>query len=416
MANNKTDIFVYAHWLGMHEPKMIGILSAHQGKGRKSFSFKYDKNWLNSKEQFLLDPDINWFSGAQFPNGKENFGVFMDSMPDTWGKTLMKRKAVQLAQEKQIKTPNLYDIDFLLGVYDENRMGALRFKLNPQRDFLDNSHDYPTPPWSFIRELQHGASLVESDKNNNEVNKWLAILMAPGSSLGGARPKANILDETKHPWIAKFPSKNDTIDKAKWEYLAYKLAKLAGIEMAKSKIENISGNYSTFFTKRFDRLNGERIHFSSAMTMTGNNEDTIRDNTASYLELAEFIQFAGSNIKNDLHQLWKRIIFNIAISNTDDHLRNHGFILEKNGWRLSPAYDINPSIDKNELSLNIDTHNNALDYELAKSVGEYFQLENNEMDCIINEVKKAVSKWKEIAQQIGISRNEQELMKSAFNI
>jgi serine/threonine-protein kinase HipA len=416
MANNKTDIFVYAHWLGMHEPKMIGILSAHQGKGRKSFSFKYDKNWLNSKEQFLLDPDINWFSGAQFPNGKENFGVFMDSMPDTWGKTLMKRKAVQLAQEKQIKTPNLYDIDFLLGVYDENRMGALRFKLSPQRDFLDNSHDYPTPPWSSIRELQHGASLVESDKNNNEVNKWLAILMAPGSSLGGARPKANILDETKHPWIAKFPSKNDTIDKAKWEYLAYKLAKLAGIEMAKSKIENISGNYSTFFTKRFDRLNGERIHFSSAMTMTGNNEDTIRDNTASYLELAEFIQFAGSNIKNDLHQLWKRIIFNIAISNTDDHLRNHGFILEKNGWRLSPAYDINPSIDKNELSLNIDTHNNALDYELAKSVGEYFQLENNEMDCIINEVKKAVSKWKEIAQQIGISRNEQELMKSAFNI
>ena len=416
MANNKTDIFVYAHWLGMHEPKMIGILSAHQGKGRKSFSFKYDKNWLNSKEQFLLDPDINWFSGAQFPNGKENFGVFMDSMPDTWGKTLMKRKAVQLAQEKQIKTPNLYDIDFLLGVYDENRMGALRFKLNPQRDFLDNSHDYPTPPWSSIRELQHGASLVESDKNNNEVNKWLAILMAPGSSLGGARPKANILDETKHPWIAKFPSKNDTIDKAKWEYLAYKLAKLAGIEMAKSKIENISGNYSTFFTKRFDRLNGERIHFSSAMTMTGNNEDTIRDNTASYLELAEFIQFAGSNIKNDLHQLWKRIIFNIAISNTDDHLRNHGFILEKNGWRLSPAYDINPSIDKNELSLNIDTHNNALDYELTKSVGEYFQLENNEMDCIINEVKKAVSKWKEIAQQIGISRNEQELMKSAFNI
>jgi serine/threonine-protein kinase HipA len=168
MANNKTDIFVYAHWLGMHEPKMIGILSAHQGKGRKSFSFKYDKNWLNSKEQFLLDPDINWFSGAQFPNGKENFGVFMDSMPDTWGKTLMKRKAVQLAQEKQIKTPNLYDIDFLLGVYDENRMGALRFKLNPQRDFLDNSHDYPTPPWSSIRELQHGASLVESGTQLNK--------------------------------------------------------------------------------------------------------------------------------------------------------------------------------------------------------------------------------------------------------
>ena len=198
--------------------------------------------------------------------------------------------------------------------------------------------------------------------------------MAPGSSLGGARPKANILDENKELWIAKFPSKNDTIDKAAWEYLAYLLAKKAGINMAPCRIEKIAGNYNTFFTKRFDREKGERIHFASAMTMTGNNEDTIRDNTASYLDLAEFISNYGTNIEDNLHQLWRRIIFNIAISNTDDHLRNHGFILSNEGWILSPAYDLNPSIDKDGLALNIDTDNNALNFELAKTVGVYFRL------------------------------------------
>lgn len=240
--------------------------------------------------------------------------------------------------------------------------------------------------------------------------------MAPGSSLGGARPKANILDENKELWIAKFPSKNDTIDKAAWEYLAYLLATKAGINMAPCRIEKIAGNYNTFFTKRFDREKGERIHFASAMTMTGNNEDTIRDNTASYLDLAEFISNYGTNIEENLHQLWRRIIFNIAISNTDDHLRNHGFILTDEGWILSPAYDLNPSIDKDGLALNIDTDNNALNFELAKTVGEYFRLDEEHMNAIINEVLESVSQWKKIAKEIGIPRSEQELMEKAFNI
>ena len=280
--------------------------------------------------------------------------------------------------------------------------------------FLDDNNDYPTPPWSSIRELQYGASQLESDVSDDEVKKWLAILMAPGSSLGGARPKANILDDKDHPWIAKFPSKNDEIDKALWEYLAYKLALSAGINMTESKIEKVSDNYHTFFTKRFDRLGGERVHFASAMTMTGNNEDTIRDNPPSYLELAEFIQFSGADNTEDLHQLWRRIVFNIAISNTDDHLRNHGFILSNRGWRLSPAYDINPSIDKDGLSLNIDTDSNALDFELARSVGSYFQLDDKQMDNILNDVKSVVSQWKTIAQEVGISRQEQQLMEGAF--
>ena len=414
MGVDKTDIFVYAHWQGMPDPKLLGILSAHQGKGRKSFSFEYDREYLKSKERFLLDPDIGWYAGSQFPGDKENFGIFLDSMPDTWGRTLMKRRAVQQAREEEKTAPTLYDIDFLLGVYDPTRMGALRFKLDQSGPFLDDNDDYPTPPWSSIRELQYGANQLESDASDEEVKKWLAILMAPGSSLGGARPKANILDDKGHPWIAKFPSKNDEIDKALWEYLAYQLALKAGVNMAESKVEKVSGNRHTFFTKRFDRFEGERIHFVSAMTMTGNNEDTIRDSPASYLYLAELIQFSGANNTEDLHQLWRRIVFHIAISNTDDHLRNHGFILSNEGWILSPAYDINPSIDKEWLSLNIDTDSNALDFEVAKGVGSYFQLDNNQMDIILDEVKSAVSQWKTIAHDIGIYRREQQLMEGAF--
>jgi serine/threonine-protein kinase HipA len=416
MAKGKQDIFIYAHWKGLEEPQLMGILSALYAKGKKAFSFEYDKDWLKSKEQMLLDPDIQFYSGPQYPNNKENFGVFLDSMPDTWGRTLMKRRAAQQAIEKGEKAKTLYEIDYLLGVYDESRMGALRFKLDPEGQFLDDNELNPTPPWSSIRELQEAAKNFENDDDNDEVRKWLAVLMAPGSSLGGARPKANILDENKELLIAKFPSKNDTIDKAAWEYLAYQLATKAGIPMASSKIEMISGKFNTFFTKRFDREEGARLHFASAMTMTGNNEDTIRDNPASYLDLAEFIQNYGAMVNDNLEQLWRRVVFNIAISNTDDHLRNHGFILTNQGWVLSPAYDLNPSIDKDGLALNIDMDNNALDYDLVKSVGEFFRLDNKQMDKIIQEVVEVVGTWKEVADNIGISKREQQIMSKAFNV
>ena len=178
----------------------------------------------------------------------------------------------------------------------------------------------------------------------------------------------------------------------------------------------MAGNHHTFFTKRFDRKNGERIHFASAMTMTGNNEDTVRDTPASYLDIAEFIQYHCASNENDLHQLWRRIVFNIAISNTDDHLRNHGFVLTPKGWRLSPAYDINPSIDKNGLALNVDTNGNALDFELAKSTGEFFMLNDHQMSLIIEEVIHVVSRWEKTAKMIGVPRNEVQMMKAAFRL
>ncbi|GGG17020.1 toxin HipA [Dokdonia pacifica] len=414
MATGKFDIYVFADWAALEKPTLVGILSAHFAKGKKAFSFEYDKDWLKTNAQRLLDPDIEFYSGPQYPANKENFGIFLDSMPDTWGKTLMKRRAAQDARAKNEKAPTLYEIDYLLGVFDESRMGALRFKTELQGPFLDNDAQSPTPPWSSLGELQEAAKQLESDDQSEAVRKWIAVLIAPGSSLGGARPKANIFDLKKNLWIAKFPSKTDTIDKAAWEFLAYRLATAAGIHMADSKIEKISGQYHTFLTKRFDRETEKRIHFASAMTMTGNTEDIIKESAPSYLEIVEFIENYGVDVEANLHQLWRRIVFNIAISNTDDHLRNHGFILTEKGWVLSPAYDLNPSIEKDGLSLNIDMDDNALSFDLAKSVGEYFRLNNTEMETILNEVLSVVKNWKTVAQEIEIKNAEIELMAGAF--
>lgn len=414
MARGKFDIYVFADWLELEKPTFIGTLSAHFAKGRKAFSFEYNKDWLKSNGQRLFDPDIEFYSGPQYPTDKENFGIFLDSKPDTWGKTLMKRRAAQDARLNNEKAKTLYEIDYLLGVYDESRMGALRFKTEMEGPFLDNNDHSPTPPWSSLGELQEAVIQLESEEQSEAIRKWIAVLIAPGSSLGGARPKANVLDTRRNLWIAKFPSKTDIVDKAAWEYLAYKLAIASGIEMADSKIEKITGPYHTFLTKRFDRNNGKRIHFASAMTMTGNTEERIKDGTPSYLEIVEFIETYGTEVSKNLHQLWRRIVFNIAISNTDDHLRNHGFIMTEKGWILSPAFDINPSIEKDGLALNIDMDDNAMDFDLAKSVGKYFRLGPDEMNIILNEVLAAVNGWKSIAVKIGISNKEQELMKKAF--
>lgn len=414
MAGGKFDIYVFADWSGLESSTLIGILSAHFAKSKKAFSFEYDKDWLKSDAQRLLDPDIKFYSGPQYPANKENFGIFLDSMPDTWGKTLMKQRAAQDARQKNEKPHTLYEIDYLLGVFDESRMGALRFKTNLDGPFLDNDAQTPTPPWSSLGDLQEAARQLESDDQSEAIRKWIALLIAPGSSLGGARPKANIFDTQKNLWIAKFPSKTDSVDKAAWEFLAYKLAIAAGIDMSDSKIEKISGQHHTFLTKRFDRDGEKRIHFTSAMTMTGNTEETIKDTMPSYLEIVEFIENYGANVEVNLHQLWRRIVFNIAISNTDDHLRNHGFILTDKGWVLSPAYDLNPSIEKDGLSLNIDMDDNALNFGLAKSVGEYFRLSEKEMDTILKEVSRAVKDWKGVAKTIGIKNSEIQLMEGAF--
>lgn len=413
MKSPNLNIYVYADWHTIKEPIFIGTLLVNRVRGKELFNFEYDSTWINSTNYFLLDPSLVKFTGKQFPVGSDNFGVFFDSMPDSWGKKLMIRKAAQSNLSNSDRSIHLFDSDYLLNIFDKNRLGALRFKLDKSGDFLSNSKEFPTPPWTHTNDLQKAANDFENNNLKN-IKKWMPLLFAPGSSLGGARPKANVLDQKNNLWIAKFPSKLDTINKAQWEYLAYILATEAGIIMSESKVEKIIGEHHTFFTKRFDRIGDGRIHFASAMTMTNYNEEKLKNITASYLDIVEFIQNNGCDIKNDLEQLWRRIVFNISISNTDDHLRNHGFLLTEKGWKLSPAFDLNPSVDKNGLSLNIDMNNNLLDFELAKSVGSYFSLNKSQMNNIIDEVKHVVGNWKFEAKKIGISKNEFPIMKDAF--
>src|SRR5690625_32977 len=307
--------------------------------------------------------------------------------------------------------------DFLLEVYNKNRMGALRFKTEKKGSFLDDNTEMAAPPFAALRDLEYASLQLEKDdaSDNPEYIKWLNMLMAPGSSLGGARPKANIQDTDGRLWIAKFPSQNDQRDIGAWEMLVYHLAILCGIDMAPSRMEQFSHHQHTFLTQRFDREDdGTRIHFASAMTLLGYTDGTDFQDGASYLELVEFLMQHGAAINNDLKKLWTRIVFKICVSNTDDHLRNHGFLLTNSGWILSPAYDLNPTPNSVGLKLNISENDNALDIDLAREVAPYFRIEEKEVTATINLIQQKVRQWKHLAVKLGISRSEMELMRGAF--
>ena len=417
--NNKRIVFVYADWEGLKEPILMGTLSATHLRGKEIFSFEYDKDWLKSKYVQILDPDLQLYSGLQYlgDEKKSNFGMFLDSSPDRWGRILMRRREAALARQEQRNPTNLYETDYLLGVYDENRMGGIRFKLDQEGSFLNDNKEIASPPWTSIRELEQISLRLEEDDviNDPDYLKWLNMLVVPGSSLGGARPKASVIDNNDCLWIAKFPSKNDQSDIGGWEIVTYELAIIAGINMIESQAKKFSSKNHTFLTKRFDRTeNGNRIHFASAMTLLGYTDGEDSSEGLSYLELADFITSNGVKVKEDLEQLWRRIVFSIFVSNTDDHLRNHGFILTSQGWVLSPAYDINPLETGNGLKLNITENDNALDLKLALEVCIYFRLSQKRAEEIIEEVKSSVKNWRKIASKYGISNAEQELKSRAF--
>jgi serine/threonine-protein kinase HipA len=325
-----------------------------------------------------------------------------------------RREAIKARQESR-RPKGLNEIDYLLGVHDLYRLGALRFKRELDGEFLDNNQEMTAPPLSSLRELEYAAQHIENDADmeDEEYLKWLNMLISPGSSLGGARPKASVIDNNRHLWIAKFPSRYDDYDIAAWEFVVYQLALNAGIDMAERRLDKFNSHHHTFLTKRFDRTSKSRLHFTSAMTQLGYYDG---DYDASYLQLALFLTNNGSNTKVDLAQLWRRIVFNIAVSNTDDHLRNHGFIYHDGGWILSPAYDINPVTPANGLHLNISENDNSLDYELAMSVIDFFQLNETDAEKIKTKVLSSVAEWKNVATGIGISRKEQQQMESAFKI
>jgi len=309
----------------------------------------------------------------------------------------------------------LHESDDLLGVHDMYRMGALRFKRDLDGDFLDNNKALAAPPVSSLRELEHAASKVEDAKDIDDPDylKWLNMLIYPGSSLGGARPKSCVIDDDDNLWIAKFPSAQEEYDIAAWEFVVYQLARDAGVNMSACRLEKFNSQHHTFLTQRFDRTEKSRLHFTSAMMQLGYDDG---DEGSSYLELAQFLTDHGSNTKDDLAELWRRIVFNIAVSNTDDHLRNHGFIYHKGGWLLSPAFDINPVTPANGLHLNINEDDNSLNYALAMEVSDYFQLTEEDAMQIKSKVLSSVSNWKSVATVVGISRAEQQHMEPAFNL
>jgi len=393
-------------WVWLDDPwfgplQRIGTLSRGE---RGSVRFAYHPAWLKKAHAFPLDPELDLTAGEFFP-GNANFGVFMDSCPDHWSQVLMQRReAVESREQKRIPR-TLGAWDFLLGVQDCTRMGALRFSRPDDESFLaDEARS--APPVARIAELQAVAYELSRNKQDNlsKIKEWLKVLVAPGSSLGGARPKANLIDESGNLWIAKFPSAEDDYDVALWEMLLHELAIDCGITVPTARIMQIGGGYHTFIVQRFDRAGADRRFFASAMTMTG-NQDT---DDASYLELAEFLATWGEpdRLNYDLEELFTRVVFNVATANRDDHLRNHGFMRTPAGWRLAPAFDMNPSFKKSEHALALDLYTRQPNIAAVLETAQYYRLDANRAKDVVSRIGKVVGGWKSRARKLGLSAYE----------
>jgi len=412
----RTPIYVYADWKQTGGPVRMGILYFEIVRGEEIFSFEYDARWLQSPHSTLLDPDLQLYEHVQYlpaGEGKALFGLFTDSVPDKWGKLLMRRREAARAKAENRPVKKFYTCDYLLGVYDLQRMGGLRFKLKEDGPFLNSDERLAVPPITRLRELEKISLHLESEEaaDDPEYINWLNQLIAPGSSLGGARPKAGVMDLNGDLWIAKFPSQSDLYDVGAWEMVAHDMASQAGIRVADARSEKFTSGQSTFLTRRFDRRRADRIHFTSAMTMLG-KVDFAED--VSYLHIVEWLIANSASVNEDLEELFKRMVFNVCISNVDDHLRNHGFILTDNGWRLSPAYDMNPSAEGGGLRLNITEHSNALDLKLCLEVAEQFRLSKEKAGQLIEKCKKVTANFETVTSDHGIGKDEIQLMGRAF--
>ena len=418
MKINETVIWVYADWEAMEVPRFMGMLTAQRVRGKEIFSFEYHEAWLSSNRAILyIDPNLGLYKGKQYlPEGKNNFGMFLDSAPDRWGRLLMRRREAWQAKLESREEKTLFESDYLLGVFDGHRMGGLRFKLEQEGEWMNNQKKMSTPPWTSLRELEYASLQLEKEDaiKDPEYTKWLSMLIDPGSSLGGARPKASVLDQKGNLWIAKFPSAKDDKNTGAWEMVLHQLAKACGIHVPNARLLQFSGKHHTFLSKRFDRIKHKRIHFASAMTLLGYQDGADFHDGLSYLDIVAFIIQQGASVKADLEQLWRRVVFNILVSNTDDHLRNHGFLLTNHGWELSPAYDMNPNEMGNGLTLHISENSNEQDISLALETATHYKLKNDEAEKIINDMQREIAKWRIVAKKVGISSTEIEQTKRAF--
>lgn len=418
--NEEKQIYVYENWTA-DVPMLIGCLYVSSGRSREVFSFEYDEAWIKqcieqNSPYVSLDPDLQFVRGRQYvPPEKPLFGMFSDSCPDRWGRLLMKRREAIQARKEKRKPRQLNESDFLLGVYDETRMGGLRFSLEKNGLFLSSDKSLAAPPWTTLRTLESSSLAFEHSTGEDE-EKWLKQLLAPGSSLGGARPKATVQAPDGSLWVAKFPAQKDEWNVGAWEMVVHDLAAQCDLNVSEAHLETFSKNGSTFLSKRFDRVGAKRIHFASAMTLLGKTDGQGSDG-AGYLDIVDFITSNGVRPKEDLRELWRRIVFSMMVSNTDDHLHNHGFLLTKNGWVLSPLYDVNPNVYGTSLSLNVSPDDNTINPELALEVSPFYGMKKSEAQDELKKIADTIHRsWRMLASNYQLTRAEIELMAPAFEL
>lgn len=391
----------------------LGQLHRAGSAASDPIAFSYGSEWLASWAAFPIDPSIPMYEGDQYGRSGRLFGIFSDCAPDRWGRALLERRESIIARRQGRSVRRLGEWDFLLGVSDKVRTGALRF-LDESGEPLSEGPPR-VPPVTRLRELQHRAQQFEEDveASPDDEEDELALLIAPGSSLGGARPKANYLSEQGDYWIAKFPSKSDTYDVGAWEQVLHLLAAEAMIEVPPSDLLRLEGRHHAFCSHRFDRAGSGRRLYASAMTLAGK----LAGEDASYLDLVDAIERFGdpNAIDRDLREVFTRLVFNVLVSNRDDHLRNHAFLRGRKGWRLAPAFDLNPSDARAGHVLSLDGASHEPDLALAMDTHDFYRIGRADAESIIQRVQAAVVRWRAKATALGLSRNEIDRMAPAFS-
>lgn len=412
-------LLVFADFDWLDKPELVGELCYEKLRGSESYAFRFDDNWLKFHAGIKLSEDINNYPGLQYTQpGNDIFGCFSDALPDRWGRTLLKRREQIQASEEKRAVRNLSSFDYLMGIDDFSRMGGFRLKRELDGDFINVSPSLKIPPLTELRQLVLASQEVEKSEENDVLpeKKWIAQLIQPGTSLGGARPKAGVLDDSGNLCIAKFPSRKDDYDTGLWEHFSHLLARKAGIYAAQTKVLGGLGKYHTLLSKRFDRTDeGKRIHFASSMSLIGLRDGDNAQGGYGYLNIVDFILQSCCDVEKNLQELYRRVAFNICIGNSDDHFRNHGFLLTPRGWTLSPAYDMNPTLNEYQ-SLLINESSNKADIRTLLESCESYMIKKEVAENIIRQVQAAVAGWKNLAVLLQIPAREVTMFKDRFKL
>lgn len=410
-------LFVYADFDWLDAPAIVGELSFDSVRGNETYAFSYDKGWLSKYGGLFLSADLQNFPGVQYARPERDiFACFSDALPDRWGRTLLNRREQIAASDEKRPVRRLSSFDYLMGIDDASRMGGFRFAKTEDGDFINTDPNLRVPPLTSVRELMHAAHEIEESEEKHQLpaKKWLLQLMRPGTSLGGARPKATVIDENGILTVAKFPSSKDDYDVAQWEHFCHVMGRKAGLNVAETRIIN-GEHHHILLSKRFDRnAAGKRIHFASALTLLGLEDGDNASTGFGYPDLVDFILQHGSSVEANLEELYRRVAFYIIVGNSDDHFRNHGFLLTRKGWEISPAYDINPTISENQ-SLLINRSTDSADLNtLLESAAEYM-LSQEKAGTIISEVKNAMKSWPAEARRLGIPQRDIDMFAPRIN-